>query len=94
MSGGNYNYMYGSIEDQYVGRMYDKELDKMMKDLCQVLYELEWWQSGDTGEERYRNAVKDFKRKYFKADGRYDNLKEIIEEEIHKLKTELFQMLD
>ena len=94
MSGGSYDYTYGRIEDQYVGRMYDKELDKMMKDLCQVLYELEWWQSGDTSEEEYRNAVKDFKRKYFKIDGRYDNLKEIIEEEVHKLKTELIQMLD
>ena len=31
MSGGSYNYMYCRIEDEYVGRMFDAQLNEMMK---------------------------------------------------------------
>ena len=37
MSGGSYNYLYSQIEDEYVGRMYDIELNDMMKDLTKLL---------------------------------------------------------
>ena len=33
MSGGSYCYMFGRIEEEYVGRMYDSQLNEMMKDL-------------------------------------------------------------
>ena len=66
MSGGSYGYMFNRIEEEYVGRMFDVQLDKMMKDLVEVLHDLEWWQSCDCGEERYRDAVKKFKKKWFK----------------------------
>ena len=45
MSGGHYNYMYCRIEDEYVDRMYDSQLNEMMKDLCKLLHDLEWWKS-------------------------------------------------
>ena len=45
MSGGSYNYLYSQIEDEYVGRMYDIELNDMMKDLTKLLKILEWWRS-------------------------------------------------
>lgn len=47
MSGGSYNYMYCRVEDEYVDRMYDSQLNSMMKDLCELLHDLEWWQSCD-----------------------------------------------
>lgn len=66
MSGGSYNYMYCRIEDEYVGRMYDSQLNAMMNDLCELLHDLEWWQSCDSSEERYRDTVRKFKKKWFK----------------------------
>ena len=57
MSGGSYNYMYCRIEDEYVGRMFDSQLNSMMKDLVDVLHDLEWWQSCDCDEKRYRETV-------------------------------------
>lgn len=66
MSGGSYCYMYCRIEEEYVGRMYDSQLNEMMKDLVKVLHDLEWWQSSDTGEDTYRMAVTEFKKKWFK----------------------------
>lgn len=66
MSGGSYSYMCYRIEDEYVGRMFDDQLDEMMKDLCKVLYYLEWWRSSDFDEDSYRKTVTEFKKKWFK----------------------------
>ena len=64
MSGGHFDYLCFRIEETYVGQMEDYELNEMMKDLCKVLHDLEWWQSGDYGEESYRESVKKFKEKW------------------------------
>lgn len=66
MSGGSYSYMCYRIEDEYVGRMFDNQLDEMMKDLCKVLHDLEWWRSSDFDEDSYRKTVTEFKKKWFK----------------------------
>lgn len=66
MSGGSYSYMCYRIEDEYVGRMFDDQLDEMMKDLCKVLHDLEWWSSSDFDEDSYRKTVTEFKKKWFK----------------------------
>ena len=66
MSGGSYSYMCYRIEDEYVGRMFDDQLDEMMKDLCKVLHDLEWWRSSDFDEDSYRKTVTEFKKKWFK----------------------------
>ena len=66
MSGGSYSYVYCKVENECVGRMFDRQLDEMMKDLVKVLHDLEWWQSSDTGEDTYRMAVTEFKKKWFK----------------------------
>ena len=89
MSGGSYNYMYCRIEDEYVGRMYDSQLNAMMKDLVKVLHDLEWWQSSDTGEDTYRRAVTEFKKKWFKQT-KIDVQKQI-ESEFEKTKHELMK---
>lgn len=65
MSGGHFDYAYAQIKSTYDGQMQDGELNVFLSDFCVVLYELEWWQSGDTGEEDYREAVKRFKEKWF-----------------------------
>lgn len=89
MSGGSYNYEFGRIEDEYVGKMYDSQLNAMMKDLVKVLHDLEWWQSSDTGEDTYRRAVTEFKKKWFKQT-KIDVQKQI-ESEFEKTKDELMK---
>lgn len=89
MSGGSYNYMYCRIEDEYVGRMFDSQLDNMMKDLVDVLHDLEWWRSADSDEKRYRESVNKFKKKWFKQT-KIDVQKQI-ESEFEKTKNELLK---
>ena len=92
MSGGSYAYKFCTIEEYYVGAMYDAELDEMMKDLVEVLHDVEWWQSADISEENYRKTVKEFKDKWFNSD-RGERLKPIIDRKINKLRTELIYMI-
>jgi Ni,Fe-hydrogenase III component G len=90
MSGGSYNYTYFQVEDQYVGKMYDIELDEMMSDLCGVLHDLEWWQSGDYIEEDYRETVQKFKEKWFGK--RDERLRELVAKEIDEVKEKIMKL--
>lgn len=92
MSGGSYNYTCYRVEDEYVGAMHDAELDEMMKDLVDVLHDVEWWQSSDIGEDDYRKTVKAFKKKWFDSD-RGERLKPIIDRKINKVRKELIDMI-
>lgn len=76
MSGGSYDYKFRELQDTYVGRMHDIELDSLMKDLIPLLKSLEWWQSGDIGQDDYREEVKNFKTKWLsrKSDERIREL--------------------
>lgn len=89
MSGGSYNYMYCRINDEYVDRMFDLQLNSMMKDLVDVLHDLEWWQSCDSSEERYRDTVRKFKKKWFKQT-KIDVQKQI-ESKLEQTKDELLK---
>lgn len=91
-SGGSYDYNYNVIYTCYVGRMYDYELDEMMKDLVKLLHDLEWWQSCDESEEGYRNTVKQFKDKWF-IETRENRLKEMIEIKIKETKDYLLKVI-
>lgn len=89
MSGGSFNYEYYKINDLYVGKMQDADLDEMMEDLCNVLHDLEWWQSCDYGEETYRNSAKAFKQKWLRGydretDERIDRAKKYIKSQIEE----------
>ena len=92
MSGGSYCYMFDRIEEEYVGRMFDSQLNSMMKDLVKVLHDLEWWQSCDTGEDTYRRTVTEFKKKWFKQT-KIDVQKQI-ESELERTKNELLKEFD
>lgn len=93
MSGGSYDYTYSKIEMEYVGQMYDEELDDLMKDLVNVVHDLEWWQSGDYSEDKYRKTVKNFKDKWFKQD-RVSRLKAYIDSEIENTRKSLYKMIE
>lgn len=92
MSGGSYNYGYSTVEYTYVGEMKDTELNQMMKDLVPVLEDLEKWQESDISEERYRETVTKFKRKWFKR--RKCDIEALVNEEFEKKKQELLKELE
>ena len=92
MSGGSYSYIYSSLACECEGRMYDAEMNDLIKDLCEVLHTLEWWQSGDTSEDRYRKTLDRFKAKWFKGD-RKKRLKGYIDEQIGITKNQLYALI-
>lgn len=93
MSGGSYNYIYSQLREECQNRMYDYEMNDLIKDLIPVLQELEWWQSCDSSEEDYREEVKKFKQKWFKND-RTERLKGYIDENIEGIRKSLYQVLE
>lgn len=97
MSGGAYDYKFEELKNTYVGRMHDIELDALMKDLIPLLKALEWWQSGDTSQEDYRSAVKNFKDKWISTEPK-DRVSRLIDEALadaeDKLETSLLYKLE
>ncbi len=89
-SGGSYDYAYNHL-DIYYHNVYDEELDLMIQNLREVLHDLEWWQSGDIGEEDYRKTLNDFKKKWF--GNRDERLKEIIKNKCKELEEHLLNMV-
>lgn len=92
MSGGSYNYIYSKLLTECAGSMYDAEMNDMIEDLCEVLHDLEWWQSSDSSEEQYRETLKKFKIKWFRTD-RVDRLKKYIDEQISVVKRQLYSLI-
>ena len=38
MSGGSYNYTYAKVEEEYLGGMFDDEMNELIEDLIPILY--------------------------------------------------------
>lgn len=92
MSGGSYDYICYKLAEECNGRMYDAEMNDMIKDLCSLLHALEWWQSCDLSEESYRKCLSEFKTKWFKGN-REERLKGYIDEQTNLVKTELYKLI-
>ena len=92
MSGGSYDYVCYKLSNECEGRMYDAEMNDLIKDLCDLLHALEWWQSGDTSESRYREELSRFKAKWFKGD-RQERLKGYIDEQIGIVRSQLYSLI-
>jgi len=92
MSGGSYNYIYNRLLMECADCMYDAEMNDMIVDLCDVLHDLEWWQSDDISEEQYRETLKKFKAKWFRTD-RVDRLKEYIDKQISVVRSQLYSLI-
>ncbi len=92
MSGGSHNYIYSRLSQECEGEMYDAEMNALIKDLCEVLHDLEWWQSGDYSEDQYRETVSEFKKKWFKGD-RSTRLKDYIDEQIGIVRNQLYALI-
>lgn len=92
MSGGSYNYICYRLEEECAGNMYDAEMNELITDLCNVLHDLEWWRSGDRGEEEYRETLKKFKGKWFQGN-RENRLKGYIDEQTALVRKQLYKLI-
>ena len=92
MSGGSYDYIYAKLIEECGGAMYDAEMNDMIKDLADVLHDLEWWQSGDCDEGRYRQTLCNFKVKLLNGD-RKARLKSYIDKQIGIVRHELYELI-
>ncbi len=92
MSGGSYNYICYALSNSCEGQMQDIEMDDLIKDLCEVLHDLEWWQSGDISEDGYRETLTKFKAKWFN-ESREVRLKGYIDEQIGLVREKLYSLI-
>lgn len=95
MSGGHFNYMDSSLKIEIFGftdKVHnvfgDRELSELTWDLLNLLHDYDWFVSGDTGEESWRKAKKEFKEKWF--NNREAQIHRIINEAINSLRQELY----
>jgi len=89
MSGGSYNYEYQRIREEYVYNIPDKyaQLNEMLKDLCDLLHDLEWWKSGDTSQGNFEKSYNEFCKRWFGksyVDG-YNSAIEMLESHLSKI---------
>lgn len=92
MSGGSYEYIYLKLKEQCSSAMYDDEMNDLIDDLCVVLHDLEWWQSGDYTEEKYRATLQAFKANWFKGN-REERLKGYVDKQVGLLRSQLYNLI-
>ena len=68
--------------------MEDRQLSELVFDVLCLLYSADWYKSGDTCEDIYREDVKFFKEKWLKVNP--DTVKDEIRKSIQELKEELY----
>ena len=72
--------------------MHDAELDDLMKDIADLARDLEWFDSGDIGEDSYKESVVKFKQKWFKS-SREERLKGYIDKSVDDLRKKLYKLI-
>lgn len=92
MSGGSYGYIYSRLRNECGNQMYDAEMNDLIEDLCDVLHDLEWWQSADISEDDYRKTLTKFKAKWFN-ESREVRLKGYIDEQIGLVREQLYSLI-
>ncbi len=79
MSGGSLDYFYSSMQE-HVGDFGDKELDDLVKDLAELFYAREWYLSGDTCIGDWREALEEFKKKWFGKGSRPKRIEQYLDD--------------
>lgn len=91
MSGGSMDYVCFKIEDcaQYVD---DAEIKDLIKDLANLMHDLEWYQSGDYSQSSYEETLFKFKNKWF-GKNRNARLKEYLNTALDDMKWEIEKLI-
>ena len=70
MSGGYFNYLDSHLKNEIFGWsdkfhnvLDDRELSELVWDMLDLLHDYDWYISGDTGEDSWIKARKEFKNK-------------------------------
>lgn len=64
MSGGAFDYGFYHIND-YAKACDDEVIKQLLEDVATLCHDLEWYESGDTGEEDWEESKRVFKDKWF-----------------------------
>lgn len=70
--------------------MEDKQLSELVFDVLCLIYSADWYKSGDTGEDCYRQDVSYFKEKWLNVKAN-DAIKAEIDKAIDEMKEELYE---
>ena len=62
---GKYNYDRSVKQARRSNPMRDKQISELVFDVLCLVYSADWYLSGDTGEDTYREDVQYFKEKWF-----------------------------
>lgn len=91
MSGGAMDYFCFRLEEQadYVD---DKEVKQLIKDLANLLHDLEWYLSADYGKDTYERSLAEFKNKWF-GESRNERLKEYLNAALDDVKAEINELI-
>lgn len=97
MSGGRFEYKDFALKDEIFGFsekctniFEDKEISQLVWDVLSLIHDFDWYASGDTGEDNWLKAKKEFKNKWLR-DNQKERTKEIIDSSINELKNELYK---
>ena len=91
MSGGSMDYLCFKMEDA-ISYIDDKEIKDLMKDMADLMHDLEWARDGDYSYAEYEEALFKFKEKWF-GDKRNERLNEYITETLDNMKWEIQKLL-
>lgn len=71
----------------------DLVISELVFDVFCLLHSYDWYKSGDTCEETYRDDVKRFKKKWLTSLSQ-SHIKEVVNDEIFRLRDELYKAFD
>lgn len=98
MSGGRFNYADSNLKSEMFGWvdephnvMEDAEISELVWDLLYLIHTFDYYESGDTGREKYIKEKNDFKKKWF--GNRKFRLEKIVDKKIEQLREEVKEMI-
>ncbi len=95
MSGGSMQYLSYNVYDASKYFKEDREIQDLLKDVSELLHSREWFDSGDTGYESYKDELTKFKKKWFGDDkAREQRLIEYIDTELEKSRQKLLHTIN
>lgn len=91
MSGGSMDYFFGRMQD-YQGCFHNVELDELYGDICKLMHDREWYDSGDYSSGEWNESVIKFKSKWFTERGYETRWEKYIDDKAKQLKADLLDI--
>ena len=99
MSGGKFNYADCNLKSEIFGWncdgkhipniFQDREISELVYDILDLIHVFDYYDSGDTGKDKYLQKKSEFKRKWL--DNRGVRVKYIVDHAIEEVKQELYE---